>query len=185
MQNQSISNKTKAKLNLFWLSCFGYEHTVNALVNQTKEFKMSALNSLKLVVAKRPQNVAPIVQRRNKLSNQIWEQMELARAFSEGKTYAPTRLRNVKDKLTGERKTVEAVKRVKQWWFVAESGKVCLQVRYGTRVLELAKGKNSIEIGNANELFAVLETVKKCVENGELDTQIEAASAAVRERFIN
>lgn len=76
---------------------------------------MSALNSLKFVTAKRPQNVAPIVQRRNKLSNQLWEQMELARAFGEGKTYAPTRLRNVKDKLTGERKTVEAVKRVKQW----------------------------------------------------------------------
>jgi hypothetical protein len=56
-------------------------------------------------------------------------------------------------------------------------------VRYGTKVLELAKGKNSIEIGNANELFAVLETVKKCVEDGDLDTQIEVASAAVRERF--
>jgi hypothetical protein len=146
---------------------------------------MSAFNGLKLVAAKRPQTASPIVQRRNKLSNQLWEQIELARASAEGKTFAPVRLRNVKDKLTGERKTVEAVKRVKQWWFVAENGKVCLQVRYGTKVLELAKGKNSIEIGNANELFAVLETVKKCVENGELDTQIEAASAAVRERFTH
>jgi hypothetical protein len=144
---------------------------------------MSALNSLKLVAAKRPQTASPIVQRRNKLSNQIWEQIELARANAEGKTFAPTRLRNVKDKLTGERKRVEAAKRVKQWWFVAENGKVCLQVRYGTRVLELAKGKNSIEVGSGNELLSVLETVKKCVENGDLDTQIEAASAAVRARF--
>jgi hypothetical protein len=146
---------------------------------------MSALNSLKLVSAKRPQNIAPILQRRNKLSNQIWEQMQLARAVSEGKTYAPSRLRSVKDKYTGERKTVEAVKRVRQWWFVADNGRVCLQVRYGTRVLELAKGKNSIEISNTSELFSVLETVKKCVENGELDSQIEAASAAVRERFTH
>jgi hypothetical protein len=146
---------------------------------------MSALNSLKFVSAKRPQNLAPIVQRRNKLSNQLWEQIELARASSEGKTFAPIRLRNIKDKLTGERKTIEAAKRVKQWWFVADNGKVCLQVRYGTRVLELAKGKNSIEVGSSNELLSVLETVKKCVENGELDTQIEAASAAVRERFTH
>lgn len=146
---------------------------------------MSALNGLKFVSAKRPQNVAPIVQRRNKLSNQLWEQMELARAFSEGKTYAPTRLRNVKDKLTGERKTVEAVKRVKQWWFVAENGKVCLQVRYGTRVIELAKGKNSVEVGSGAELQAVLQAVKTAVEAGELDAQIEAASAAVRERFAH
>ncbi len=146
---------------------------------------MSAFNGLKLVAAKRPHAASPVQQRRNKLSNQLWEQIELARASAEGKTFAPVRMRNVKDKLTGERKTVEAAKRVKQWWFVAESGRVCLQVRYGTRVLELAKGKNSIEVGTGSELLAVLETVKKSVELGELDTQIEAASAAVRERFAH
>jgi hypothetical protein len=144
---------------------------------------MSAFNGLKLVAAKRPQTASPIVQRRNKLSNQLWEQIELASAAADGKIYAPIRLRTVKDKITGERKTIEAAKRVKQWWFVSDSGRVCLQVRYGTRVLELAKGKNSIEVGNASELVSVLETVKKCVELGELDSQIEAASAAVRERF--
>ena len=70
---------------------------------------MSALTGLKLVSAKRPQAAPPIVQRRNKLSNQLFQQIELARCLSEGKTYAPTRLRNIKDKLTGERRTVEAV----------------------------------------------------------------------------
>ena len=146
---------------------------------------MSAFNGLKLVAAKRPIAASPIVLRRNKLANQLWEQIELARASAEGKTFAPIRMRNVKDKLTGERRTVEAAKRIKQWWFVADNGRVCLQVRYGTRVLELAKGKNSIEVGSGSELLAVLETVKKSVENGELDTQIEAASAAVRERFAH
>ncbi len=145
---------------------------------------MSAFNGLKLVAAKRPQAASPIVLRRNKLANQLWEQIELARARAEGKTFAPIRMRNVKDKLTGERRTVEAAKRIKQWWFVADNGRVCLQVRYGTRVLELAKGKNSIEVGSGTELLSVLETVKKSVELGELDTQIEAASAAVKERFI-
>ena len=83
------------------------------------------------------------------------------------------------------RKTVEAVKRVKQWWFVAENGKVCLQVRYGTRVIELANGKNSVEVGSGEELLAVLKAVKTAVEAGELDAQIDAASAAVRERFAH
>lgn len=146
---------------------------------------MSALTSLKLVAAKRPQNAAPIVLRRNKLSNQLWEQIQLAKSLAAGQTYAPTRLRTVKDKLTGERKTVEAVKRIKQWWFVADNGKVCLQVRYGTRVIELAKGKNSIEVGSGDELQAVLQAVKSAVEAGELDVQIDAASAAVRERFAH
>lgn len=144
---------------------------------------MSALNTLKLVSAKRPQTAAPIVLRRNKLSNQLHEQIELARCQADGKTYAPTRVRSIKDKHTGERKLVEAVKRVKQWWFVADSGRVCLQVRYGTRMLELAKGKNSIEVGTVADLLSVLEKVKKCVEAGELDAQIDAASAAFRERF--
>lgn len=144
---------------------------------------MSAFASLKLVSAKRPQNLAPVVQRRNKLSNQLFEQIALAKSYAEGSTYAPTRVRTLKDKDTGERKTVEAIKRVKAWWFTAENGRVCLQVRYGTKVLELAKGKNSIEVGSGAELVAVLETVKKCVEAGELDAQIDAASAAVRERF--
>ena len=145
---------------------------------------MSSLNGLKLVAAKRPQTASPIVQRRNKLSNQLWEQIELARASAEGKIFAPIRLRNVKDKLTGERKTIEAAKRIKQWWFVAETGRVCVQVRYGTRILELAKGKNSIEVANGDELLSVLDTVKKCVEAGELDAQIDAASNAVRARFV-
>ena len=144
---------------------------------------MSELAGLKLIAAKRPQAAAPIVQRRNKLSNQLYQQIELARCLAEGKTYAPMRLRNIKDKHTGERRTVEALKRVRQWWFVADSGKVCLQVRYGTRVMELAKGKNSIEVANAAELMTVLTAVKSAVEAGELDAQIDAASAAVRERF--
>ena len=62
---------------------------------------------------------------------------------------------------------------------------VCLQVRYGTRVLDLAKGKNSIEVGTVAELITVLQTVKSSVEAGELDAKIEAASAAVRERFAH
>jgi hypothetical protein len=144
---------------------------------------MSALNGLKFVSAKRPQNAAPIVLRRNKLSNQLHEQIELARCQTDGKIYAPTRLRSIKDKHTGERKLIDAVKRVKQWWFVADNGRVCLQVRYGTRVLELAKGKNSIDVGTVDDLLPVLIAVKKCVEAGELDAQIDAASAVVRARF--
>ncbi len=144
---------------------------------------MSALASLKLTNAKRPHTAAPVVLRRNKLSNQLYQQIQLAQHAAEGKLYAPKQMRSVKDKYTGERKQLEVAKRVRQWWFTAESGRVCLQVRYGTRVLELAKGKNSIEVGTVAELVPVLETVKKCVEAGELDPHIEAASAAVRERF--
>ena len=77
---------------------------------------MSAFNGLKLISAKRPRAATPVVQRRNKLSNQLWEQIELARAAAEGRTYAPIKMRHVVNKVTGERTRIEAVKRVKQWW---------------------------------------------------------------------
>ena len=145
---------------------------------------MSAFSGLKLVAAKRPQTAAPAVVRRAKLAGQITEQMELVRANAAGTTYAPMRVRSVLDKATGLRSSVEHAKRVRQWWFTADTGRVCLQVRYGTRVLELAKGKNSIDVGSTAELLGALEVVKRAVEAGELDTHIEAASAAVRARFV-
>ena len=144
---------------------------------------MSAFNGLKLVAAKRPQSATPVVQRRNKLSNQLWEQIELARAAAEGRTYAPVKLRNVVNKVTGERTRIEAAKRVKQWWFVADNGKLVLSVRYGTKVLELAKGKWAVEVGAEKDLVPTLELLKGAVLAGELDAQIEAAADKLREGF--
>ena len=145
---------------------------------------MMAFSSLKLTTAQKPTQMSAVQQRRNKLAKRLWEQMELAKAHQAGSTFAPTRFRSVVQNDTGIRKQLEVPKRIKQWWFVADTGRVCVQVRYGTRVLELAKGKNSIEVANGDELLSVLETVKRCVEAGELDAQIDAASNAVRERFV-
>ena len=47
-------------------------------------------------------------------------------------------------------------------------------MRYGSRVLDIAKGKNAIEIVNMDDLIAVIEDSKSAVETGELDAAIEA-----------
>jgi hypothetical protein len=144
---------------------------------------MSVLTNLKLVVAKKPAKQPPVVQRRNKLSSKIWEQVQLARAQKSGETFSPTRMRSVRDPDTGLRKTVEVPKRVKPWWFVADNGRVCLSVKYGAKVLELAKGKGVIEVAGPEELIKTLETIKTAVEAGELDGQIEAASQSLSAGF--
>jgi hypothetical protein len=144
---------------------------------------MSVLTSLKLVAAKKPAKQPPVVQRRNKLSSKLWEQVQLARAQKAGETFAPTRMRSVRDPDTGLRKDVEVPKRVKPWWFVADNGRVCLTVKYGTKVLELAKGKGAIEVAGPEELIKTLETIKTAVEAGELDGQIEAASQSLSAGF--
>lgn len=144
---------------------------------------MTALTGLKLTAAQKPTQMSPIQQRRNKLAKRLREQMELARAQQTGSTFAPTKFRSVKDATTGERKQVETNKRVKAWWFVADSGKLVLSVRYGTKVLELAKGKWAVEVGSDKDLVPTLELLKGAVLDGELDAQIEAASNKLREGF--
>lgn len=144
---------------------------------------MSALNGLKLVAAKRPTQLSPIQIRRNKLSSKIWEQVQLANALANGSTYQPKRIKNVRDEATGLTRTVEVPKRLKQWWWTTDNGKVCLSIRYGAKVLELAKGKTACEVGTGAELVAALTTIKEAVEQGELDAQIEAASGALKSGF--
>ncbi|WVN42035.1 DUF6641 family protein [beta proteobacterium MWH-UniP1] len=143
---------------------------------------MSALASLKLTAAKKPINQPAIVAQRNKLSKRLWEQIELARAQQTGSTFVSKKLKSIRD-ADGVRTTVEVAKRIKPWWFVAENGKVCVNVRYGSKLIELAKNKSAIEVGSAAELIDALTVVKTAVEAGELDSQIELASGALRSGF--
>ncbi len=143
---------------------------------------MTALAALKLTAARKPSNQPVIIQQRNKLAKRIWEQMELAKAQAAGGTFASKCLRSVKGE-DGIRRTVEVAKRVKPWWFVADNGKVCLNIRYGAKLIELAKGKTAIEVANADELLKILDVVKAAVIDGELDPQIEAVSGQLRAGF--
>lgn len=144
---------------------------------------MTALAGLKLTAQQKPSHITPIQVRRNKLAKRLWEQMELARAQQAGATFAPTKLRSVRDAETGMRKQIETHKRVKAWWFTADNGKLALSVRYGTRVLEIAKGKWAVEVGTDKELVNVLAVMKEAVLAGELDAAMEAASTKLRSGF--
>ena len=144
---------------------------------------MTVIAKLKLVSSKKERIVSPIVARRNKLAGKIDEQLLFATAQRDGQIYAPKRLKNVVDKATGERKTVEATKRVKEWYWTNSAGKIHLSVRYGSKTLELAKGKNAIELNSGDELLATLVTLKDAVIAGELDDAISQASEKLKAGF--
>ena len=143
---------------------------------------MSALNGLKLTAAQKPTNIPAVQQRRNKLVKRLWEQAELAKAAAAGTNYAAKKLKTITD-ADGVRKQVETSKRVKAWWFVADNGKLSLSVRYGTKVLELAKGKFAVEVGSEKDLAGVLDVIKAAVLAGELDAAIEGAANKLRAGF--
>jgi hypothetical protein len=144
---------------------------------------MTVFSKLKLVSSKKERNVSPIVARRTKLVGKIDEQLLFATAQRDGEIYAPKRLKNVTDKVTGERKTVEATKRIKEWYWTNSTGKIHLSVRYGSKTLELAKGKNAIELNTGDELLATLTTIKEAVIAGELDDAISQASEKLKAGF--
>ena len=73
---------------------------------------------------------------------------------------------------------------VKQWWFTTQTGKLAISVRYGSRVLELAKGKFAVEVAQAKDLTATLDAIKTAVLAGELDAQIDAAATKLRTAFV-
>jgi hypothetical protein len=144
---------------------------------------MAALSGLKLTAAVKPQHLSSVQVRRNKMAKRIWEQMELAKAQQTGTSFSPVRFKTVRDAETGTSRQVETHKRVKQWWYVMDNGKVALTLRYGAKVIELAKGKAAVELASEKELVGVLEILKGAVLDGELDTQIEAAANKLREGF--
>jgi len=144
---------------------------------------MSSLSKLKLVASKKIAVQTPVFIRRNKLAAKLQEQAELVSAKQSGQAYMPTRTRLVTDSDTGERKVVSVPKRVKDWFWVAENGKINLSVRYGAKVIEISKGKNAIECGTADELLQTLTLLKTATLAGELDQQIEAASDSLRSGF--
>ena len=143
---------------------------------------MSVIAKLKLVSSKRERTISPIVVRRTKLHAKLNEQLELATANKEGRVYAPKRIKTVTN-ADGNRVSVESVKRVKEWFWTGAGNKINLSVRYGSKTLELAKGKNAIELGTSDELIATLAALKEAVLAGELDEAINSASDKLRAGF--
>ena len=137
---------------------------------------MELLKTLKLTRYQRSNTNNPVLQRRIKLVARISEQILLA----ENPNYKSLSVHTVADD-SGELREVEVGKRVLRWWRVGADGTVELTVRYGSRILELAKGMDAVELASTDELVGVLEQFKAAAERGEMDDMV-AAQLAKRKR---
>jgi hypothetical protein len=141
------------------------------------------LATLKLTAARKSRALPDVVRRRNKLLAKLTEQRELAAALEQGNQYAPKRLRTLRDVNTGARMVKEVAVRIKPWFWTGERGEILLSINYGSKQIEIAKGKTAIDVGDTRNLVNVLDTVISAIKNGELDAQIESASVKLREGF--
>lgn len=142
----------------------------------------NALKSLKFVNVARPLAMPPVQQRRNKLSNQLWQQVQLAKSQLNHTRFEIKRRVTVKD-IEGNYKSIERPKRIKPWWFTADDGSLCLSIFYGSKRLELIPGKSSIATKNMDDLIKTLEMLKTEAEAGSFDAVVEAASGALKMNF--
>lgn len=141
------------------------------------------LSQLKLTASIKRAHMTPTQIRRNKLIKRIDEQIGLTTAEQTGAAFVATKKRTYIDPETGLRQSAQVPKSVKAWYFVADSGKLCLYIKYGARVLELAKGKFAVEVGTMKELVRTLELIRQAVEAGEFDALIDTASKDLRKGF--
>jgi hypothetical protein len=136
------------------------------------------LSTLKLVSATRATHISPVMQRRQKLIAKIDEQIEMAQAAANGTAFTATKFKNVVN-AEGVTEYKQVAKKVRAWYWKNDAGKWNLVVRYGARIIELSKGKNSIELLSEADVIPTLELLKTIISNGELDDAITAVSKAV------
>ena len=125
---------------------------------------MTVLNTLNFVAFNPLQNNNLSAVRHRKLIAKIDEQIQLVA----NQDCTTTQHKLITDEHGNQRK-VEVAKRVKRWWTASLDGKINLEVRYGSKPLEFAKGKNAIELGTADVLAKVREAAELC----ELDALSE------------
>ena len=123
---------------------------------------MSFLNQVELSLYKPNTQRSPVARRRGKLAFKVEEQLKLA----SDSTYKPTKIVWSSDS-DGNQHKVEQPKRIKRWWIERDHGSVQLTVRYGSKALEFAKGKNAIALKSKEDVEPTLRKLKLAVVGGE------------------
>lgn len=143
-----------------------------------------ALTSLKLVNAKRENTLDPIQSRRNKLNEKLKFQIVMAQAMSRDESFTLKRVNKITDKFSGQTSTIGLSKRVKTWCFTNSYTKmIAVQLYYENKVVNLAKGKNAIEVSNNDKLIAALIKLQDAVLHGYLDSQISMVVNGLNSKY--
>ena len=133
---------------------------------------MTHMSKLTITQLKQPERLSPAEQRRVKLVSKLEEQLAMARAEIAGETYTVTKQVWDRD-AEGHKVRVARDKKLSAWWFKDGAG-LAMVVRYGAKILELAKGKRALSVANIVALPEVITTLIAAVEAGELDGAIDA-----------
>ncbi len=140
---------------------------------------MSYLAELNLKTVQRVIQKDPVIARREKLIAGIAEQKLVLEAMLRGETYE-VRVKRWRNNEAGERVQVDDTKRIRPWWFEQDNGWY-VQVRYGSRVLNISGKSNSVFVTQLQDIAAVLEAFQAAAEAGELDKAVLIAMKGIKQ----
>ncbi|MBD3610768.1 MAG: hypothetical protein HUJ30_09485 [Gammaproteobacteria bacterium] len=138
-----------------------------------KQATKSILSSFTLSDSQKQKVVDKPTERRNKLLGKLDEQILAAEAALNGEEYFGTKTVTEVDE-DGTRTSTTVPKRVIKWFYTNNGSEWLLELKYGNRVLPLAKDKTAIVVGDLENMVPVLKQVKEAVAANELDNAIEA-----------
>ena len=123
--------------------------------------------------------LSPIEKRRSKLLLKLTEQQEMVKCLLENTEFTAYKFKQILDPATNIKSKVKVPKRIRSWFFELKNI-FYIEIKYGSRSLELSKGKTAITVGEKENLLPILNTIIEAVKTGELDSQLAAIKAPPR-----
>ena len=121
---------------------------------------MNLDKTLNLVPVKKPMFQNPVVIRREKL------------------------IRSINKQIANVNRVMSGSKPSREWFWINEQGEYFLHIKYGKQVLELGKGKFSIQCSNLDQILESLEIVKTEIIKGSFDKVLTEQSDQIRKNFV-
>ncbi|MEI6896575.1 MAG: DUF6641 family protein [Psychromonas sp.] len=137
------------------------------------------LNQLTITEKPAKNKLSTIEKRQQKLISKLDEQQEMAKCLLEGVEFTAYKFKSITDPETGAKSKVKVPKRIRPWFYECK-GSYFLEIKYGSKSLELAKGKTAITVGEKEKIPTILAIVSESVLAGELDSQLNAIQAPAR-----
>jgi hypothetical protein len=136
---------------------------------------MIQLADVKLVSAVRPTFQDPVALKRTKFISRVSEQLEIANQLIKGEQIPYTSF--------NDPVSLRRPRKVSPWWWTDKDGKYLMAIKYGSKVIELAKGKPAVQAETLDQIIEVLKSLKQATSNGELDLHLTQASELIRKKF--
>jgi hypothetical protein len=136
---------------------------------------MIQLADVKLVSAVRPTSQDPITLKRSKFISRVSEQLEIANHLIKGEQIT---FSSFHDPVSLKRP-----RKVSPWWWIDKGGKYLMNIKYGSKIIELAKGKQAVQVDSLDQIIEVFNFLKHATVKGELDAPLLQAAELIRKKF--